>query len=220
MAMKRTTEWHVLVMAKEPVPGRAKTRLCPPLTPTEAASVAEAALADTLTAVAACGSDRQLLALDGEPGLWLPPGFSVIRQRGEGLSARLAAAWRDADGPGVQIGMDTPQVTPELLDACLAATAERAVSATLGLACDGGWWALGLSERWDVDVFAGVPMSTPVTGACQLANLRAHGHRVGELPGLLDVDTMADARRVAAAVPAGRFARRLDMLAAKVAIGR
>jgi glycosyltransferase A (GT-A) superfamily protein (DUF2064 family) len=46
--MKRTTGWHVLVMAKEPVPGRAKTRLCPPLTPTEAASVAEAALAGTL----------------------------------------------------------------------------------------------------------------------------------------------------------------------------
>ena len=218
--MKRMTGWHVLVMAKEPVPGRAKTRLCPPLSPAEAASVAEAALADTLAAVAACGSDRRLLALDGEPGPWLPPGFTVIRQRGVGFSARLAAAWSDANGPGVQIGMDTPQVTPELLDACLAATAEPDVSATLGLAFDGGWWALGLSERWDVDVFVGVPMSTPVTGACQLASLRAHDHQVGELPVLLDVDTMADARNVAAAVPAGRFARRLDVLAPDVGIGR
>src|SRR5262249_3936520 len=54
---------HVLVMAKAPVPGRVKTRLCPPCTPTEAAALAEAALADTLDAVAACHADRFVVAL-------------------------------------------------------------------------------------------------------------------------------------------------------------
>ena len=48
--MRFATE-HVLVMAKAPVPGRVKTRLCPPLTPDEAAEIAAAALADTLAAV-------------------------------------------------------------------------------------------------------------------------------------------------------------------------
>jgi glycosyltransferase A (GT-A) superfamily protein (DUF2064 family) len=205
-----TCGWHLLVMAKEPVPGRVKTRLSPPLSPSEAASVAEAALADTLAAVAACGADRKLVALDGEPGPWLPPGFTVIPQHGDGFAARLALAWRDAGGPGLQIGMDTPQVTPALLDACLAATADPNVSATLGLALDGGWWALGLSERWQVDVFAGVPMSTSATGAHQLASLRAHGYRIAELPVLIDVDTVTDARQVAAQAPFGRFARRLE----------
>jgi glycosyltransferase A (GT-A) superfamily protein (DUF2064 family) len=98
-------------MAKAPVPGKAKTRLCPPLTARQAAAVAEAALADTLEAVAGSGAGRRILALDGEPGDWVPPGFEVIVQRGETFAERLATAWQDAAGAGLQIGMDTPQVT-------------------------------------------------------------------------------------------------------------
>ena len=204
--------WHVLVLAKSPVPGRVKTRLCPALSPQEAAEVAAAALADTLDAVAGCSAERRILALDGAPGPWLPPGFLVIPQRGDSFPARLANAWSAAAGPGIQIGMDTPQVTPALLDHCLAATASPAVTATLGMALDGGWWALGLSEGWDVDVFSEVPMSTAVTGARQLDALRSHGHRVGSLPALSDVDTVEDARTIAARYPDGRFAQRLRSL--------
>jgi hypothetical protein len=107
--------------------------------------------------------------------------------------------------------MDTPQVTPGLLDACLATTADDAVTATLGPAEDGGWWAIGLSEGWKVDVFAGVPMSTGVTGARQRASLLACGHQVGDLPMLVDVDDIDDARRVAREAPSGRFAHRLGV---------
>lgn len=96
-------------MAKAPVRGRVKTRLCPPYTPEEAARLAEAALADTLDAVAGCGVSRRILALDGEPGSWLPAGFEVVRQAAGAFDERLAAAWDAARGPGVQIGMDTPQ---------------------------------------------------------------------------------------------------------------
>jgi glycosyltransferase A (GT-A) superfamily protein (DUF2064 family) len=204
---------HVLVMAKAPVPGRVKTRLCPPLTPDQAASVAEAALADTLTAVSRCGARRRILALDGEPGPWLPAGFEVIPQRPGTLDRRLAAAWADAGGPGLQIGMDTPQVTPDLLDQCLERTFSPGVTASLGLASDGGWWAIGLSHGWDTDVFSGVPMSTPVTGRAQAGRLRSAGHSVARLPRLDDVDVYEDALRVAAECPTGRFAhtvRRLD----------
>ncbi|MCW2607677.1 MAG: hypothetical protein JWO60_2370, partial [Frankiales bacterium] len=41
---------QLLVLAKQPVPGRVKTRLTPALTPQQAARVAAAALADTLAA--------------------------------------------------------------------------------------------------------------------------------------------------------------------------
>ena len=86
----------------------------------EAAALAEAALADTLDAVAACGAGRRIVALDGAPGPWLPAGFEVVPQVDGPFDRRLAAAWAAAGGPGVQIGMDTPQVTAALLDDALA----------------------------------------------------------------------------------------------------
>ena len=68
----RTLAAQIMVIAKEPVPGRVKTRLTPPYTPAEAAELAEAALADTLAAVASAGVTRRVLALAGTPGRWLP----------------------------------------------------------------------------------------------------------------------------------------------------
>ena len=194
----------VLVMAKAPVPGRSKTRLCPPCTPVEAAAIAEAALADTLDVVRACAAERKVLALDGEPGSWLPNGFDVVAQVGLDFNDRLAAAWAEVSGPCLQIGMDTPQITATMLDAGLDAVTEG-VAAALGLAADGGWWALGM-HRPVPAVFAGVPMSTSHTGGDQLAALRAHGMEPVMLPVLSDIDTMVDARAVADTIPGSRTA--------------
>jgi glycosyltransferase A (GT-A) superfamily protein (DUF2064 family) len=82
----------VLVIAKAPVPGRVKTRLCPPCTPDEAAALARAALEDTLEAAAGAGAERRVLVLEGQPGPWLPAGWDIVAQRGNGLAERLAAA--------------------------------------------------------------------------------------------------------------------------------
>jgi hypothetical protein len=196
-------------MAKSPVAGRSKTRLCPPLSLEEAARVAEGALADTLEAVVLCGAGRRILALDGPPGEWIPPGFEVIAQRGSSFDRRLAAAWSDAGGPGLQIGMDTPQLSPDLLNQCLELATQPGATACIGRAVDGGWWAIGLAERWDVDVFTGVPMSTAGTFEAQRTRLRECGHRVRALPELRDVDTIDDATAVAALLPGSRFARAL-----------
>lgn len=198
---------HLLVMAKSPVPGRVKTRLCPPLTPAQAAGVAAAALADTLDAVSRCGADRRILALDGPPGDWIPPGFEVFPQRGSTFAERLAAAWADAGGPGLQIGMDTPQVGAELLDEGLERLFRGPADAVLGPAPDGGWWALGRRAHLGQDAFAGVPMSTAGTCAAQLARLEEIGHRVDLLPARRDVDRAADAAAVARHRPDLRFAR-------------
>ncbi len=195
---------HVLVMAKAPVPGRVKTRLCPPCDLVEAAVLAEASLADTCDAVARSGAARRVVALDGEPGDWLPPGFEVVRQRGRSLDERLANAWVDTGGPGIQIGMDTPQVTPAALDEALELLGAGSRTAVLGPALDGGWWAIGL-ERPDPRVFLGIPMSTPHTGVAQRRRLRALGHRVAELSSLRDVDRIEDAVAVARVAPASRF---------------
>ena len=74
-------------------------------------------------------------------------------------------------------------------------------TASLGLAEDGGWWALGLSGRWTGDVFANVAMSAADTGRDQLAALEAHGHRVRQLPVLRDIDLVEDLEHVSRLAP-------------------
>ncbi|MFF3163649.1 MULTISPECIES: TIGR04282 family arsenosugar biosynthesis glycosyltransferase [unclassified Streptomyces] len=198
----------LLVIAKEPLPGRVKTRLTPPFSPAQAAALAEAALADTLRAVAGAPAGRRLLVLDGRPGPWLPPGFDVVPQCAGGLDERLADAFTHCSGPALLIGMDTPQVTPALLTVDFSDC-----DACFGPAEDGGFWALGLA-RPDPALLRGVPMSTPVTGAVQRERLVSAGLRVRDLPRLRDVDTAADARAVAALAPHGAFAARLADCAA------
>ncbi|WP_336048658.1 TIGR04282 family arsenosugar biosynthesis glycosyltransferase [Streptomyces sp. CA2R101] len=201
----------LLVIAKEPVPGRVKTRLTPPFTPVEAAELAEAALYDTLQAVRATPARRRVLVLDGRPGHWLPDGFEVRQQGPGGLDERLAAAFAGSTGPTLLIGMDTPQVTPQLLAPALDLGAWDDCDAWFGAAEDGGFWALGLAVP-DPRLLRGVPMSTGRTGAAQRARLTAAGLRVRDLPPLRDVDTADDAERVAAEAPGGRFAATLARL--------
>lgn len=203
----------VLVMAKSPVPGAVKTRMCPPLDEGEAAELATSALADTLGAVAASGANERWIALDGAPGDWLPPGFRVIDQRGSTFSARLQDAWDVVGGPTLQIGMDTPQVSPALLDNSCAALLDSP-GAVLGHAHDGGWWALGMHQTHR-GVFAGIAMSTPETGSHQSERLRRLGLGPRLLPLLRDVDQWEDALAVARDCATGSFARTVTHLASR-----
>jgi glycosyltransferase A (GT-A) superfamily protein (DUF2064 family) len=212
----------VLVLAKAPVAGRVKTRLCPPATPGGAARIAAAALLDTIDAVrqvAAAPEVRLVVALTGnlaaaERGFEVRAalrGLTVLRQRGPDLGHRIAAAHADtaALAPGVpvlQISTDTPQLTAAGLADGIAALATPGMDAVLGPAADGGWWALGLRRPEAAAAIAGVPMSRPDTGACTRAALQAAGLRIGLLGELRDVDTAADAHAVAGQVPGSRFA--------------
>ncbi|MGO9192448.1 MAG: DUF2064 domain-containing protein [Streptosporangiaceae bacterium] len=197
----------LLVIAKQPLPGRVKTRLVPPCTPEQAAALAEAALVDTLHTVLAAPARRRVLVLDGAPGPWLPPGFDIAPQCGGGLDERLAGAFAAVRGPALLIGMDTPQLTPSLL-----ILDWEVADAWFGPAADGGFWGLGLRVP-DAALVRGVPMSTANTGASQRARLHAAGLRVADLPLLRDVDTAEDAVAVACQAPWSRFAARVRELA-------
>ncbi|MGW1124722.1 TIGR04282 family arsenosugar biosynthesis glycosyltransferase [Streptomyces sp. NPDC002526] len=198
----------LLVIAKEPLPGRVKTRLTPPFSPAEAARLAEAALADTLHTVLALPAARRAVVLAGAPGPWLPSGIEVVQQGTGGLDERLAAAFGACTGPTLLIGMDTPQITAADLAPALAPGAREGCDAWFGPAEDGGFWALGLAEP-DPGLLLGVPMSVPETGAVQRRRLVDAGLTVRDLPRLRDVDTAADAAEVAALAPDGRFAAEL-----------
>jgi rSAM/selenodomain-associated transferase 1 len=198
----------LVVLAKDPLPGRAKTRLTPPCTPAQAARLAEAALLDTLETVSRTPARRRVLVLDGDPRRWLGIGFEVIPQRGTGLGERLGAAFEDVGDLALLVGMDTPQVTGELLLHGMRVLSRPEVDAVLGRAEDGGYWSVGL-KRGGPDAFDGVPMSSPSTWSRQRSRLRELGLRVHDQLPLRDVDTIEDARAVAAQAPGSRFAAAL-----------
>ncbi|MEU8662356.1 TIGR04282 family arsenosugar biosynthesis glycosyltransferase [Actinoplanes philippinensis] len=199
---------QIMVIAKAPVPGRVKTRLCPPCTPAQAARIAAAALADTLETATGCTATARTLVLDGDHPA--PPGWATLPQRGGPLGDRLANAFADARPAGTAvllIGMDTPQLTVSThLDPALSRL--TGWDAVLGPAEDGGWWALGLRDPGHAELLRRIPTSTATTGWETLTALRRRGLRVHLLPRLRDVDTAADARTVAALCPPdSRFAR-------------
>lgn len=206
----------VLVVAKAPEPGRAKTRLAATVGDHVAADIAAAALLDTLDAVAAAPVVARVVALTGDLGAAARAGelrqrlesFAVIPQRGNDFADRLANAHADAgEGyPVLQIGMDTPQVTAELLADCARRLLDA--PAILGLAHDGGWWALGVAAAAMAECLRGVPMSQADTGELTLKALRDNGIGVTEVRRLADVDVVADIAAVRDACgPASRFAR-------------
>ncbi len=193
----------VIVIAKRPRPGRVKTRLVPPLTHTQAAAMAAAALRDTLRAVDSARLDDRVLAFDGRVTGWLGPGWRAVRQPAGGLDERLAAAFAAVSGPAVLVGMDTPQLrAPQL-----TAFDPRRYDAALGLSTDGGYWAIAFADpRLAPAAIRGVPMSAPDTGAAQLRRLAELGLRVQALDVLTDVDTIDTARDVGAQAPDTEFA--------------
>ena len=207
---------RALVLAKAPVAGRVKTRLGAEVGMAYAAELAAAALLDSLEACAdAFGPERCWLSLSGdlaeavraEELLAAVRGWTVVPQRGEDFGERLVHAHLDAgavEGPVVQIGMDTPQVTAADLTAVADGLARH--EAVLGDAPDGGWWVLGLRRPDVAAALRGVPMSTATTGLDTRAALEAAGLAVGTTTELTDVDTVADADAVAAVAPDGRFA--------------
>jgi uncharacterized protein len=209
----------LLVVAKAPEPGKAKTRLAASIGDRLAAEIAAAALLDTLDAVATAPVAARVVALTGNLDaaagaadiLRRLESFTVIGQRGDDFADRLANAHADAgtlDGgyPVLQIGMDTPQVTDRLLASCARRLLQA--QAVLGLARDGGWWVLGLRTAGTAECLRGVPMSKPETGAFTLKALRDNGIDVSSVEPLTDVDVVDDVVCVRNACdPASRFAR-------------
>jgi len=208
-----------LIVAKAPVPGLAKTRLAAALGDRVAAGIAAAALLDTLDAVADTPLAAKVVALTGDLASACQSeairerlsGFTVVEHRGDSIADRLANAHADAAAtagpmPVLQIGMDTPQVTAELLTRC--ARALLGAHAVIGPARDGGWWLLGVADAATAECLRRVPMSRPDTGAMTYAALLQTGSPVIVLEELADVDTVADISGVRADCrPSGRFAQ-------------
>jgi glycosyltransferase A (GT-A) superfamily protein (DUF2064 family) len=206
----------LLVVAKAPEPGRAKTRLAATVGDRVAADIAAAALLDTLDAVAAAPAASRVVALTGDLDAAAAAAqirqrlesFTVIEQRGDDFADRLANAHLDAAAgfPVLQIGMDTPQVTADLLAGC--ARSLLGAPAVLGPAVDGGWWVLGVQDPAMAECLRAVPMSQPDTGEITWKALHDNGIDVIVVDRLADFDIADDVAAVREACgPASHFAR-------------
>jgi len=200
----------VLVVAKAPVPGLAKTRIAGDVGDDAAADLAAAALLDTLDAVIGTGLPI-VVAMTGDLGRSARSdelesalsGLRLVPQIRATFGERLAQAHLDADvGHGVvQVGMDTPQLTAG--DLVGASDLLGHYPSVLGPAEDGGWWLLGVRHGTDASTLATVEMSTASTGRHTREVLPAPTALIRTLR---DVDTWDDARDVADQIPHTRFA--------------
>ena len=195
-----------MVVAKQPIPGRTKTRLCPPLTPTQASKLYECFLRDTLELMRSIpGMRRRIGYLPvGSQDYFrrLAPDMELRPQRGAGLGERLDHLLREALGKGspgevspraVVIDSDSPTLPAAYISQAFERLAE--VEVVLGPTEDGGYYLIGVKQP-QPHLLRQVQMSTPHVLSDTLRLAKASGLSVALLPAWYDVDTLADLHRL------------------------
>ena len=186
------------IFAKRPSPGHTKTRLCPPLSPAEAADLALAMLDDTVAKCLSCAGFETAIAADGDLA-WFRERFGGVReielQEGRELGTRLAR-WFERSEPGhVCVGSDAPQVPASRIleaHAALRSGADLVLGPDLG----GGYYLVGLRRPAPV-LFLEIPMSTADMCARTIELARSIGLVTHLLEPDFDVDVPADLERLA-----------------------
>ena len=227
------------MFTRVPVPGEAKTRLVPPLTPAGAAGLQRAMTEDLLERFARVfGADdpdpgrpgaRSLeVRCDGDPSagaLDIPAAWTVIPQGSGDLGERLTRTARGARRDGIArlviIGSDVPLLPLPLVEAAFVELAAQ--GAVLAPAEDGGYVLIGIAPQRIPDnaldrLFSGIPWGTGAVREATLASAKKAGLLVGELPSYWDVDRPEDLSRLRAEIdalgPAERPRRTAAVLAA------
>jgi uncharacterized protein len=207
----------VILMAKAPRAGQAKTRLSPLLSPQESAELAASLFADVaawaraiapalFVAYAPADGDATLASLLPEQSVsgWL-------EQRGRDLGERLAhateAIFARGYRPLVVVGIDSPTLPPKYPAEALRLLERGAADLVLGPTEDGGYYLLGLS-RPAPGLFERVEWSTPRAYEQTARNAARLSLRLAEIPRWYDVDTPADLLRLRRELFADEDARR------------
>jgi rSAM/selenodomain-associated transferase 1 len=191
----------LLVVAKQPAPGQTKTRLCPPLTPSQAAELYECFLRDTLDAMRKVPGVEPVIGYlpnDAQDYFHqLAPDMSLIRQRGSSLGERLDGLLKQALTGGsrkaVVMDSDSPTLPVDYLSMAFEQLTETDV--VLGPTTDGGYYLIGVKQP-QPRLLRQVQMSTSHVLADTLALARASRLSVSLLPNWYDVDTIADLHRL------------------------
>ncbi len=194
------------IFSKQPLPGTVKTRLSPPLTPEQAAQLAEAMLRDAIERLALGEREaRYQTALWYAPesaGAWFrgaAAGWQLHPQVGAGLGERMARAFDEGLAqPGVSsmvaIGSDQPLIGRGRLEEAHLAL-EQGADLVLGPDAGGGYYLIGLAAP-QPELLTEVPMSSASMFDQTLARAAALGLRTVQLECGYDVDEGVDLERL------------------------
>jgi rSAM/selenodomain-associated transferase 1 len=214
-------------MAKAPVAGQVKTRLCPPLSAEDAAELSRCFLLDKVAQVLQVVRAEPVVAYAPEEAAavfeTLAPGFRLLPQRGGDLTARLLSIlerlFADGYDAAVLIDSDTPTLPVGLLDEAVRLVASGEHDLVLGPSDDGGYYLIGL-RRLRPELFEGMPWSTPAVLEETRRRAEALGLRTARLAPWYDVDTTVDLARLTAELagePGGGARRTREFLLGRLA---
>ena len=190
----------VILLAKQPLAGHAKTRLAADVGVERAAEFCGAFVRDSLD-VATSRARRLYIAASPPESLGLfrslAPGAGCFAQPDAGFGTRLLHAFETALGDGAQhpvlIGTDSPTLPSHLLSVAQRALATHDV--VLGPADDGGYYLFGMNASHP-SLFEGIDWSMDRVLSQTLARARAAGLSVFMLPPWYDVDDGHDLERL------------------------
>ena len=204
-----TRESVLGVYAKQPLPGRVKTRLCPPLTPVEAAGLYDCALRETVARLRAQQSFDLALCYAGDPDWFAAvfPDLPLLPQRGEDLGARMRDSFECLFRLGyrqvVLVGSDTPDLPLALVEEAFACLQQAEV--VLAPARDGGYVLIGKTESRP-ELFEAMRWSSPEVLPETLRRLELLGCRAALLPDWEDLDDLPALERLLRRSPQSRTA--------------
>jgi rSAM/selenodomain-associated transferase 1 len=192
----------LLVVAKQPAEGQTKTRLCPPLTPSQAAALYDCFLRDTLGAMRrVAGVQHAIGFLPDDAQAYfkqLAPDMRLLRQRGASLGERLdnllTEILEGGSPKAVVMDSDSPTLPLDYISRAFELLADADV--VLGPTRDGGYYLVGLKEP-QPNFLQQVRMSTSHVLNDTVALAEASGLFVSLLPAWYDVDTVADLHQLA-----------------------
>ena len=198
------------IMAKAPVAGQVKTRLCPPLSAADAAELSRCFILDKVAQVREVTRAEPVVAYAPEDAAAvfeaLAPGFTLLPQRGHELTARILSIlerfFADGCDAAIMIDSDTPTLPVGLLENAVTLVASGEYDLVLGPSDDGGYYLIGM-RRLRTELFEGMPWSTPAVFEETLRRADALGLRTAQLPPWYDVDTAVDLARLTAELAGG-----------------
>ena len=194
-------EHALIIFAKAPIPGQVKTRLCPPLSEDEAASLHGSMVMDILERCKAIHDvDRYLactptmdhaffktMAARFDVQLWDQVGTDIGQRMDQALTAALRKGYRDA----LVIGTDVPTFSPQACSLAIRTLTNHDV--VFGPTSDGGYYLVGM-KRPAPELFRDIPWSTHSVLSVSLAKAHALGLSVQCLDLQHDVDTLEDVK--------------------------